>query len=295
MTSEIEYFLNEYGYNEYKLKPTASELEEYYSKIYYQKLTSSTYQHTYDQEELLYIKNKIEQKFYVVKNILKLNPIKKFLDVGCGEGFSLKYFAEQGCEILGLDYSNHGCDIHNPSLAKNIMTGKIEDNLEKLISNKSTFDIILLDNVLEHLIDPKKCLNQLNKILTPNGILIIEVPNEFSFLQMLALKRDFIPKPFWVSPPDHLHYFNQSGLAKLCLSAGFTEKYCTLDFPIDINLIHEAANFKKLPQTGKAAYRQKIIIENELHSQGIGKTIEFFHNLTKVNIGRVLTSYFTKS
>lgn len=55
--------------------------------------------------------NKVERCYKVLEKLIeiKMPPKMKFLDVGCGEGWALKYFKEEMWEITGLDYSEFGC------------------------------------------------------------------------------------------------------------------------------------------------------------------------------------------
>ena len=51
------------------------------------------------------------------------------------------------------------------------------------VFNGKKFDIIMLNNVLEHLEDPEKILTQVS-LLTDDGVLSIDVPNEFNDFQV---------------------------------------------------------------------------------------------------------------
>ena len=67
--------------------------------------------------------------------------------------------------------------------------------------------------------NPLNVIYKLRFLLNEGGILIIMVPNHKSFLsQIYRLKWD------WVSPPDHLHYFNFKSLSTILLKNGFALK-----------------------------------------------------------------------
>ncbi len=81
---------NEYGFFEIKNKPSKKELQEYYAQKYYQE-EKGCYESSYDKSEVQYFLNKIEQRYQIFKTISNIE-IGNLLDVGSGEGFSLKYF-----------------------------------------------------------------------------------------------------------------------------------------------------------------------------------------------------------
>ena len=74
-----------FGYYELSDKPSPEQLNNYYSEKYYQN-QGRGYSKKYSEEELIYINNKIEQKYSVIKNKFEEIKNKRFLDIGSGEG-----------------------------------------------------------------------------------------------------------------------------------------------------------------------------------------------------------------
>ena len=126
---------HELGYYEIKDKPAIEELNDYYSKKYYQD-AKGAYQTEYNEEEILFFKNKIEQKYNVIINEFNKanhNPAKlSLLDVGCGEGWALGFFKNKNWDVLGLDYSSFGCSKCNPDCSGNVLIGDIYESLNAL-------------------------------------------------------------------------------------------------------------------------------------------------------------------
>ncbi|CBN55136.1 MULTISPECIES: class I SAM-dependent methyltransferase [Kamptonema] len=120
---------------------------------------------------------------------------KTILEVGCGDGHFMEFFAEAGAIPFGVEPSErstelgrkHGLKIKQGYMSKN---AKIEG---------APFDAFVTMHVLEHAPDPNDFLQGIYENLTPNGVGFIEVP---SFEQTLENERiyDFIT--------DHLHYFS---------------------------------------------------------------------------------------
>jgi len=87
------------------------------------------------------------------------------------------------------------------------------------------FDIITILYVFEHLADPTLALEQIKKILKNDGILVIDVPNEFNKFQIS--RRDIHKlNDWWVALPNHLSYFSIDSLVKLLEHLGFKIEIC---------------------------------------------------------------------
>lgn len=283
---------NKYGYYEIQEKPSLEELSEYYNKKYYQ-VEDHAYQHNYSEAEIQFFHNKIAQKYLAIKDKLEKKDSYTLLDVGCGEGFCLKHFKELGWNVAGCDFSDFGIKAHNPDCAQYMLVGDIYEHLSILVKAGKSFDLIWLDNVLEHVLTPLELLSMCKELSTPNGILIIEVPNDFSVLQDLLLKNNFINSQFWVVVPDHVSYFNKVGLASICEEAGWTAFRFLSDFPIDFNLVNPEANYILDRAKGKAAHQQRVMLDNLIHQispEGANKLYEAFADL---GLGRQIIGIFT--
>lgn len=283
---------NKYGFYEIKNKPNEKELQAYYADKYYQNAQGS-YELSYQDEEVQCFLNKIKQKHQIVKSIIDID-VGSFLDVGAGEGFSLKYFDELGWKCTGLDFSNAGIKKHNPTQEKLLIQGDIFQNLSTIIVSGEQFNLVLLDNVVEHVINPFELLQNIHEIITNNGILVVEVPNDFSMLQQYLLDKNYIDNEFWVSPPDHLSYFNKDGLTNLANATGWQISKFISDYPIDLDLLNSNSNYIRNKNVGKASHKKRIEFENFIHSISIEKTNKFYEALIDLGLGRNITAFLTK-
>jgi len=110
----------------------------------------------------------------IVRNYLEEKRGLKFLEIGGGE-FGYKYFGN-----FTKDYT--GIDIVQPK--ENIPPVFIKQDLEKdekLRFNDGTFDVIIALDVLEHLNNRHEIMRELKRVLKNEGIMIISLPNEFSY------------------------------------------------------------------------------------------------------------------
>ena len=286
---------NRFGYFEVIDKPSQEHLKRYYSEKFYQLSTSKSYQQIYTDAETQYTKNKLEQKYIAATPYLTTpagNQEKYFLDVGAGEGWALSHFKKKGWQCIGLDYSEFGCRTQNPDCLKNLVVGDIYESLERLADEGRKFDLVLLDNVLEHVLEPFDLLTRIRELITPGGGLIIDVPNDFSVIQKILLANGHISRQFWVSIPEHLSYFNREGLLALCDATGWEAKRMLGDFPIDFLLFNQATNYVENESVGKSCHQMRIELENIMHSQSPEKTNALYEALADLGFGRSLIGFF---
>ena len=278
------------GYYEVVDKPSQEELNAYYADKYYQQGIGS-YEISYDEEELKFIKQKIKQRFYVVEKLTKITQ-GKFLDVGCGEGFALKCFSDLGWQVKGVDFSKAGLEQQNPDMVDSVDIGDIYEILSKYQETKKQYDVIWLNNVLEHVLDPISLLKDLKKLTSRGGVLVVTVPNDSSDLQEYCFNNNLIPNRFWIALPDHISYFSYESLHSIAKNTGWDCNDIIADFPIDFYLLHSGANYIADKSCGSAAHRARIQVELLLSNRNINDVISYYQSMAKIGLGRNLTAFF---
>ncbi|MHA1129351.1 MAG: class I SAM-dependent methyltransferase [Candidatus Helarchaeota archaeon] len=118
-----------------------------------------------------------------ISKILKYVNIKNKtgLDVGCGNGKYAISLARIARKVIGIDYriDNIKEAERNKELL-NLNNIQFEYMLAtELDFPEKTFDIVLLNEVYEHLIDPEKALSEISRVLKDDGFLVLFVPNRF--------------------------------------------------------------------------------------------------------------------
>ena len=279
------------GFMEIEDKPSKEQLREYYTEQYFQS-NQSTYRSAYSEAEYIFINNKIEQRAQLV-NKLRNGRLGTMLDVGCGEGFVMSYFKKNGWEVAGLDYSRAGLSSMNPHCLPMLTVGDIEILLNELVDAKRKFDLIWLGNVLEHVLDPVALMCQMRELVNINGVLVVTVPNDFSFVQRRALELGHVSSEFWVKTPDHLSYFDASSLSKLGAATGYKCQHMLADFPIDWYLFHEGSNYWANSAIGAPIHHARVELENLIAERPTHLVNRFYESMADLGFGRGLTAFFT--
>ena len=138
----------------------------------------------------LYIKKDKSYFSNIRWNIIDLIPDgnHRVLDVGCGDGVTLKKIKELGkaSEIYGIEI-NEGIAENLSQDFDKFVIGDIE--MMETQFNENYFDYIIFADILEHLINPSKILNQYKKLLKDDGYIIASIPNikYFSILSRLII------------------------------------------------------------------------------------------------------------
>jgi len=110
---------------------------------------------------------------------LKFVDIKKkdkVLDVGFGKGDVLNYISKKTDFSYGIDVSKKNIDIASKLLSKKVNLSLQDINNKTNFSN-NFFEIILLTDVIEHIIDRYSLMKELKRILKKDGIIVIVTPN----------------------------------------------------------------------------------------------------------------------
>jgi 2-polyprenyl-3-methyl-5-hydroxy-6-metoxy-1,4-benzoquinol methylase len=276
-----------FGFWELDPKPSKEELAEFYKSQYFD---SKNFERKYTEEEYFHKQVPyMEAEFVALEYGMKSGM--RMLDVGCGEGFSLHYFAQKGWQVFGTDYSRDGVSRHFPELAEKVTTGDTEDLLAQFAKQGLQFDLIILNNVLEHLLNPLQSLQNLRAICSAQGAVRAQVPNDFSRLQLRAKKLGCIDRDFWVAPHEHMSYFERDSLIKCFQVSGFTKTEPLADYPIDFNLMNPDSNYIRSGDKGKNCHIERVRIENLLAEENSADLVAFRRGCGQAGVGRNIIVY----
>ena len=105
---------------------------------------------------------------------------RSILDLGCGRGSFLVSAASEGAHITGLECSEAYRQIANRTLAERDLSALIVAGRgEEIPLPDSSFDFINVNEVFEHTEQPKLMLHEMNRVLSPEGMVYLSIPNRF--------------------------------------------------------------------------------------------------------------------
>ena len=137
-------------------------------------------------------------------------PNVRLLDIGCGFGQALGYHANRGCEVWGVESDENVrriADLHGFRVHVGVF--KPDEFPQEY------FDVVTMDQVIEHMRTPIDALAGVRKVLKPRGTLILSTPNAAGWGAAVFGKR-------WINwhAPYHLHLFTRKSLQVAANRAG---------------------------------------------------------------------------
>lgn len=103
----------------------------------------------------------------------------KVLEIGSGTGELCSYLSSLGFDVSGIDYSEESIKLSNSLKNKfSLNINFIKNNISKIEFPDNSFDIVYGDQVIGHLDDLGESLNEIYRILKPDGLLFLTTANK---------------------------------------------------------------------------------------------------------------------
>lgn len=136
-----------------------------------------------------------------------VTPGDNVLELGCNDGYLLSVCKNMGCKTLGVDPS--------PNMAKIAQDRGLEvicDYFESANIETEKFNVIIANNVLNHIDDLKKCMRLVHKSLVGCGKFVIQVPDWTWMVESNLFDQIY---------HEHVHYFTEKSIRNLAEVHGF--------------------------------------------------------------------------
>ena len=138
-------------------------------------------------------------------------PPAQVLEIGCGHGGFVALMQWAGFHATGLELSPWVVDFAKQTFNIPMLLGNIE---EQQLEQQS-FDVIVLNDVLEHLSDPVATMRHCISLLKTTGILLVQTPNYIegkTYPDMVANDDPFLEN---FKSVEHLYLFNKRSVSQL--------------------------------------------------------------------------------
>lgn len=137
-----------------------------------------------------YAWREIQRGREIARTIRHVTPLrgKRVLDVGSGYGGMLISMAEQGGDVIGIEIDPERTQMGRQRLADlKLKIPYLEGDIcEPQIEQKlGRFDVVVCQDVLEHVLDPGSVIRSLCTMMKPRGVIYIQMPNKYGIDQLM--------------------------------------------------------------------------------------------------------------
>ena len=173
-----------------------------------------------------------------------LKPTGRMLDVGCGNGATIRAFGQvaPGWTKAGTEFDGkYRAEVESIPSTEPLYVGPVE-------AVPGAFDVITMIHVLEHIVDPVAVLATLRGKLAPGGLLLIEVPHHPA-------------NPFELLIADHRSHFTADSLTRALVAAGYEIVSVATDWiPKELSVVARPATaaITMPPPVDASAARERI-------------------------------------
>lgn len=172
----------------------------------------------------------------------------RLVDVGCGAGRFLRRMQKRGWEAEGVEFDPQAARKVTARYGIRVHVG----DLRAAALADDSYDVVTMNQVMEHVFDPRGTLSECLRILKPGGKLIMTTPNVNS-----VGAREF--GPYWRGwePPRHLHLFSVEALKRLAVQCGF-EVVDARSYSWDAAGVYRVSKTNAMKATGKVRFFDQL-------------------------------------
>lgn len=164
-----------------------------------------------------YFKNqRTEMLRYIPENAVRI------LEVGCGEGSFCSLLKRNDREIWGIEINQEAAK-KAQNECHTLLVGDFNEIYEQIPEH--FFEVVIFNDVLEHLYNPWETIRKVKKILATNGLLVSSIPN-FRYIGNLIteilIDKDFRYKPEGgILDDTHIRFFTSKSIKRMFVEQGY--------------------------------------------------------------------------
>jgi len=239
------------GYAHLNTFPTDDELTRFYESDFWQHEKSGELAYTMVQADWL---SAIYADWLSI--VAQHTRGRELLDVGSGYGLFLKEANVEGWHSLGIEPNTEAAAFSRKNSPCKVLARDWE------LSHGARFDCISAMWLIEHLPAPLDFLKWCKARLSPDGVLLAVVPQEWTEAQDRANAR--VDNKNWWVHHTHINYFSQASFVNLLGRAGFRSVDLLASYPMEDFVTNLCTNYIDTPELGRSAHASVRKIELSL-------------------------------
>lgn len=154
-----------------------------------------------------------------VQRLLGPGAGRTALDIGCGGGFVAAALGDLGWTVDGVE-SDPVLAAQARSHCREVFEIDANDILDHV---HGEYDVLILGDVLEHVVDPAALLRQSRTLLRQGGFIAVSVPNvAHAFVRLSLMAGRFDYQDRGILDRTHLRFFTRRTFRAMVRQCGFT-------------------------------------------------------------------------
>lgn len=146
-------------------------------------------------------------------------PAGAALDCGCGTGGNARVLRQMGWRVTGITVSPRELEMAS-ECCETVLLGDLNSGIPREAGGP--FDLVVFSHVLEHLLHPDVALRDARRLLSPNGRIIVALPNVLYWrLRIKFLSGEFKYEPTGIMDETHVRFYTFHSGMDLLRSNGF--------------------------------------------------------------------------
>ena len=146
----------------------------------------------------------------------KFRPRNLVVEVGSNDGYLVGQFANNECNVLGVDLAKSMCDLAESRGVPTIQNAFSESVGRDILSKHGNADVVIANNVLNHANDPVDFVKGAAALIGTSGVFIFEMPY---WLAMIQSGR-FVDQVYH----EHISYFTAKSVKEMLSKADLVVK-----------------------------------------------------------------------
>jgi len=146
---------------------------------------------------------------------------KRLIDFGCATGYLAQLLKSKGCQVTGVEVNSKAAEIAEQYCEQVIVADLDFVSLAEILPGQ-VFDVAVFGDILEHLRDPWKLLEETRQLLKPEGYVVASIPNiAHGAIRLALLQGRFEYMEVGILDNTHLRFFTRKTVEELFAHCGY--------------------------------------------------------------------------
>jgi O-antigen biosynthesis protein len=201
------------------------------------------------------------------KMLLLIENKKTVLEFGCATGYFSKLLLARECEVTGIEINSDAAKVAEQYCKQVIITDLDSISLNTLFHGQE-FDVAVFGDVLEHLRNPWKILEETRRFIKPNGYIVASIPNiAHGAIRLALFKGEFKYTRLGILDDTHLRFFTRETVEELFEETGYK-----ID-SVERTKLPIFCNSNLVPQFSENDFHQEIV--DQIKQDSESETLQF--------------------